>query len=172
MTGTGTPLVQITGVTKSFDAVRALRGVDLRIDKAEVTALLGDNGAGKSTLVRCLTGVHPPDSGEIRFRGEPIRLTFLLGGALVLVGVWVGAIGAQSVPSAASSVTEAGSSVALAPMRELDPRTTWNPKRSIRGAIKSPSRLALIKPAPGRCGANFCKTCAINRRRLCQRAPT
>jgi D-xylose transport system ATP-binding protein len=71
----GSPLVQITGVTKSFDAVRALQGVDLSIEKAEVTALLGDNGAGKSTLVRCLTGVHPPDRGEIRFRGEPIRLT-------------------------------------------------------------------------------------------------
>jgi D-xylose transport system ATP-binding protein len=71
----GSPLVQITGVTKSFDAVRALQGVDLSIEKAEVTALLGDNGAGKSTLVRCLTGVHPPDRGEIRFRGKPIRLT-------------------------------------------------------------------------------------------------
>ena len=74
MTETDPPLVEIHGVTKSFDAVRALQGVDLSITQAEVTALLGDNGAGKSTLVRCLTGVHPPDAGEIRFRGEPIRL--------------------------------------------------------------------------------------------------
>ena len=71
---TDPPLVQISGLRKSFDAVHALRGVDLTISRAEVTALLGDNGAGKSTLVRCLTGVHPPDDGEIRFRGEPIRL--------------------------------------------------------------------------------------------------
>jgi len=68
------PLVRITGLRKSFDAVHALRGVDLTLAAGEVTALLGDNGAGKSTLVRCLTGVHPPDAGEIRFRGQPIKL--------------------------------------------------------------------------------------------------
>ena len=68
------PLVEISGVTKSFDAVRALQGVDLTIVEGQVTALVGDNGAGKSTLVRCLTGVYPPDSGEIRFGGSPIRL--------------------------------------------------------------------------------------------------
>jgi D-xylose transport system ATP-binding protein len=72
---TDRPLVEITGLRKSFDAVHALRGVDLTLAAGEVTALLGDNGAGKSTVVRCLTGVHPPDAGEIRFRGEPIRLT-------------------------------------------------------------------------------------------------
>ncbi|MFG3382474.1 ATP-binding cassette domain-containing protein [Streptomyces sp. NPDC047999] len=67
------PLVEITGLRKSFGAVHALQGVDLKLAPGEVTALLGDNGAGKSTLVRCLTGVHPPDAGEIRFRGEHIR---------------------------------------------------------------------------------------------------
>lgn len=71
----GATLVEIRGLTKSFDAVRALQGVDLTISAGQVTALLGDNGAGKSTLVRCLTGVHPQDSGEIRFRGRPIRLS-------------------------------------------------------------------------------------------------
>lgn len=70
----GPPLVEIRGLTKSFDAVRALQGVDLTISQGTVTALLGDNGAGKSTLVRCLTGVHEPDDGEILFRGEPIKL--------------------------------------------------------------------------------------------------
>ena len=69
-----TALVEIRGLEKSFDAVRALRGVDMEIFPGQVTALLGDNGAGKSTLVRCLTGVHPADAGEIRFQGRPIRL--------------------------------------------------------------------------------------------------
>ncbi|MDT5154116.1 MAG: ribose transport system ATP-binding protein [Mycobacterium sp.] len=68
------PLVEIRGVTKSFDAVRALQGVDLTLSPGKVTALLGDNGAGKTTLVRCLTGVHPPDDGEILFRGDRIKL--------------------------------------------------------------------------------------------------
>jgi D-xylose transport system ATP-binding protein len=72
--GDGPALVEIRGLTKSFDAVRALQGIDLTITQGTVTALLGDNGAGKSTLVRCLTGVHTPDEGEIRFRGEPITL--------------------------------------------------------------------------------------------------
>jgi D-xylose transport system ATP-binding protein len=67
------PLVEITGLRKSFGAVHALQGVDLKLAPGEVTALLGDNGAGKSTLVRCLTGVHPQDAGEIRFRGEQVR---------------------------------------------------------------------------------------------------
>jgi D-xylose transport system ATP-binding protein len=73
-TQTDVPLAEVRDVWKSFDAVRVLQGVDLSLTRAEVTALLGDNGAGKSTLVRCLTGVHTPDSGEIRFRGEAITL--------------------------------------------------------------------------------------------------
>ncbi|MGW4844458.1 ATP-binding cassette domain-containing protein [Nocardia brasiliensis] len=68
------PMLQAHGLTKSFDSVRALDGVSLTIPEGEVTALVGDNGAGKSTLVRCLTGVHPPDTGEILFRGAPVRL--------------------------------------------------------------------------------------------------
>jgi D-xylose transport system ATP-binding protein len=40
----------------------------------EVTALVGDNGAGKSTLVKCVAGIHPFDSGEIRFAGEPVTI--------------------------------------------------------------------------------------------------
>ncbi|MFE9575528.1 ATP-binding cassette domain-containing protein [Nocardia sp. NPDC006044] len=68
------PMLAAHGLTKSFDSVRALDDVTLTIPAGEVTALVGDNGAGKSTLVRCLTGVQPPDSGEIRFRGEPVRL--------------------------------------------------------------------------------------------------
>lgn len=69
-----TPLLEARDLTKSFDSVRALGGVSLRIPEGEVTALVGDNGAGKSTLVRCLTGVHSPDTGRILFRGEPVRL--------------------------------------------------------------------------------------------------
>lgn len=71
--GGGEPLVEIRGLRKSFNAVAALQGVDLSIAAGRVTALLGDNGAGKSTLVRCLTGVHHPDGGEMTYAGAPMR---------------------------------------------------------------------------------------------------
>ncbi|MFI5776685.1 ATP-binding cassette domain-containing protein [Nocardia sp. NPDC051570] len=68
------PVLEVRELTKSFDSVQALAGVTMTIAEGEVTALVGDNGAGKSTLVRCLTGVQPPDSGRILFRGADARL--------------------------------------------------------------------------------------------------
>lgn len=54
-----------SGLSKTFAGVRALDGVDIRIDPGQIHALLGANGSGKSTLVKVLTGVHPPDTGTI-----------------------------------------------------------------------------------------------------------
>jgi ABC-type sugar transport system ATPase subunit len=62
----GTPVVQMRGITKTFGSTRALRGVDLHVEAGEVHALLGRNGAGKSTLVSALSGYTPCDSGTIR----------------------------------------------------------------------------------------------------------
>jgi rhamnose transport system ATP-binding protein len=70
------PLLQLTQVTKSFGAVRALEGVSFDLKAGEVHALLGENGAGKSTLIKIITGAHQPDSGAIEIGGEKInRLT-------------------------------------------------------------------------------------------------
>ena len=66
------PVLEVRDLRKSFGAVQALRGADLICPAGEVTALVGDNGAGKSTLIRCITGVHPADGGEIRFNGDPV----------------------------------------------------------------------------------------------------
>ena len=60
------------GITKSFPGVRALRGVDLTLNRGEVLALLGENGAGKSTLMRVLGGAHSADSGTLSLEGRPI----------------------------------------------------------------------------------------------------
>jgi D-xylose transport system ATP-binding protein len=69
-----TPLIEVRGVEKSFGAVHVLRGANLEVRRGEVTALVGDNGAGKSTLVKCLTGVHRPDDGEILFQGTVVDM--------------------------------------------------------------------------------------------------
>ena len=61
-------------VHRSFGAVRALRGVSLAVAPGEILGLVGANGAGKSTLIRILTGDLEPDAGEIRMRGEVVRL--------------------------------------------------------------------------------------------------
>ncbi len=66
------PLVRVSGVTKSFGGVRALRGVDLEVFSGEVHALLGENGAGKSTLIKILSGVHKHDAGRIEISGREV----------------------------------------------------------------------------------------------------
>jgi D-xylose transport system ATP-binding protein len=67
------PLLEVDAIDKNFGAVRALTGASLTLARGEITALVGDNGAGKSTLVRCVTGVHRPDRGTIRFNGEQVH---------------------------------------------------------------------------------------------------
>ena len=61
--------LEVSGLSKSFRAVRALDDVAMDLRYGRVTALLGDNGAGKSTLVKCISGIYAPDSGVIRVNG-------------------------------------------------------------------------------------------------------
>jgi len=68
------PILELRGVNKSFGPVHVLHDVDLAVRAGEVTALVGDNGAGKSTLVKCIAGIHPIDSGEVLFGGEPVQI--------------------------------------------------------------------------------------------------
>ena len=67
------PLLQITGLEKSFPGVKALKGVQLTIQRGEVHALIGENGAGKSTLIKVLTGIYQKDAGKIVFDGREIN---------------------------------------------------------------------------------------------------
>jgi D-xylose transport system ATP-binding protein len=71
---TGTPVLELRGVSKSFGAVQALYQVDFHVSAGEVMALVGDNGAGKSTLIKCIAGIYPIDSGEILFDAKPVHI--------------------------------------------------------------------------------------------------
>src|SRR6187402_2139827 len=68
------PVIELTGIVKSFGPVDVLKGVDLKAFAGKVTALVGDNGAGKSTLIKGLAGVQPYDSGVVKFEGEHVAL--------------------------------------------------------------------------------------------------
>ena len=69
------PVMEAVNISKAFGATTALVDVSLKAYAGRILALLGDNGAGKSTLIKILSGVFPPDRGELRFRGEPVTFT-------------------------------------------------------------------------------------------------
>lgn len=66
-------LVDLQGVSKSFDGVRAVDEVSFSIDRGEIVGFLGPNGAGKTTTMRLITQVLQPDTGEIRIDGAPLE---------------------------------------------------------------------------------------------------
>lgn len=68
------PIVELTGIKKSFGPVDVLKGVDLTAYAGKVTALVGDNGAGKSTLIKGLSGVQPYDEGVVKFAGQEVSI--------------------------------------------------------------------------------------------------
>ncbi len=72
--GGGGPRLEALGIAKAFGAVQALIDVDFEVYPGEVVALVGDNGAGKSTLIKVLAGIHPADSGRIRFEGTDVEI--------------------------------------------------------------------------------------------------
>jgi D-xylose transport system ATP-binding protein len=74
MSSTSEMVLDVRNVRKRFGAHDALKDVSLTVAKNEVVALLGDNGAGKSTMVKCLAGIHRPDSGELLVDGESVEL--------------------------------------------------------------------------------------------------
>jgi ABC-type sugar transport system ATPase subunit len=66
------PLLSIRGVTKTFGGLVAVDHVTFDVSRGEVVGLLGDNGAGKSTLIKCVSGVHAPEEGEMLFDGAQV----------------------------------------------------------------------------------------------------
>ena len=79
------PVLDVSGVSKSFGAIKALDAVDISVAPGELVALLGPNGAGKSTLLQLITGLFTPDAGTITVCGHDLRTDVV--GALGLLGV-------------------------------------------------------------------------------------
>jgi polar amino acid transport system ATP-binding protein len=69
---TGTPVVEIRGVTKSFGELEVLHGIDLEVNEHQAVAVIGASGSGKSTLLRCVDLLEDIDDGDIFLDGEVI----------------------------------------------------------------------------------------------------
>jgi ribose transport system ATP-binding protein len=69
------PLWDVVEVSKTYPGVLANDRVSIRLMAGRIHGLMGENGCGKSTLIRILSGVHPPDSGEIRRQGKRVSMT-------------------------------------------------------------------------------------------------
>lgn len=65
-------ILKMSGISKSFSGVHALKNAALELRAGEVVALMGENGAGKSTLMKILTGIYKRDSGEVELFGEKV----------------------------------------------------------------------------------------------------
>jgi polar amino acid transport system ATP-binding protein len=63
-------MVEARGVTKSYGGVHVLKGLNLTVEKGEVTCLIGPSGSGKSTFLRCINHLEKHDAGELRVEGE------------------------------------------------------------------------------------------------------
>jgi branched-chain amino acid transport system ATP-binding protein len=66
------PLLELRGVGKSFGGLACLTDLDLHVDEGEIVSVIGPNGAGKTTLFNVITGVYPPDDGEIVLDGQSL----------------------------------------------------------------------------------------------------
>lgn len=66
-------VLQVTGVTRRFDAHTVLHHLSLEVDVGEAVAVVGPNGSGKSTLLQCVIGAQHPDSGSVLLFGRPLR---------------------------------------------------------------------------------------------------
>ena len=69
-----TPAIELIGIDKRFGSVHANKDVSLAIEPGSIHGIIGENGAGKSTLMSILFGFYHADSGEIRVKGEPVKI--------------------------------------------------------------------------------------------------
>ena len=65
-------MIRIDKVSKSYDRVKSLDGIDTVIESGSIFGLIGSNGSGKSTLLRVMSGIFRPDAGTVEYDGKPV----------------------------------------------------------------------------------------------------
>src|SRR5687767_743390 len=66
------PLLEVNDIHTYYGSIEALKGITLEVNEGEIVTLIGSNGAGKSTTLRSISGLTPPRTGSIRFRGKEL----------------------------------------------------------------------------------------------------
>ena len=65
-------MIELQGVSKSFGQNKVLRGCSLTVDRGDVVVICGPSGSGKSTLIKCINGLVPHDTGDIKIEGQAV----------------------------------------------------------------------------------------------------
>jgi len=81
----GDPLLRVEDIHTFYASIEALKGISIDVHEGEIVTLIGSNGAGKSTTLRSISGIVPPRSGKIVFRGQEIQE--LPGHAVAEIGI-------------------------------------------------------------------------------------
>jgi branched-chain amino acid transport system ATP-binding protein len=66
-------MLRLTSIHTSYGHIKALKGIDIEVNKGEIVCLIGSNGAGKTTTLLTISGILKPDSGDIIFEGESLK---------------------------------------------------------------------------------------------------
>ncbi|MEG3616471.1 ABC transporter ATP-binding protein [Isoptericola haloaureus] len=140
------PVIDISGLVKTFGSFRALDGFDLRLDPGEVRGFLGPNGAGKTTTIRVLLGMMRASGGRVRLFGQDPwrravalhrRLTYVPGD----VALWPGLTGGQCLDVLGAS----GAPLDPARRDELVERFDLDPTKRVRDYSKgNRQKVALV----------------------------
>jgi branched-chain amino acid transport system ATP-binding protein len=79
------PVLEVDDIHVFYGSIEALKGISLTVNEGEIVTLIGSNGAGKSTTLRAISGLNPPKTGTIKFRGREIHE--LLGYQVAELGI-------------------------------------------------------------------------------------
>jgi simple sugar transport system ATP-binding protein len=71
----GEPLIEMADIGKGYGAIRAIRGINLRVNAGEVAGVLADNGAGKPTVIKIMSSLHPHNEGVLKVDSQEVRFS-------------------------------------------------------------------------------------------------